>query len=230
MNARKLLLGKLVPTIPAAQHSVGEINGEIELVGHGNSIARMLATADGKVGLVVDGGKVSKLLMEQVAAHLPEVLLQRITGDELVDVRCGVAEFDLEHGTMNVRALALDTDVTKIVGTGSIDLASETLNLTLIPKPQRLSLVALRGPISVRGDLAHPELAVDAGRVAARGFAALVLVAINPALALVALADPGSATDSNCRAITDRRVHRGTRRDRQKRNQYRLHKGIHRIR
>ena len=202
LEVRKLLLGKLLPTIARAENSVGHINGAIELVGRGDSIARMLATADGKVGLVVEGGKISKLLIEQVSLRVPEIVLQHLTGDELIDIRCGVANFNLEHGVMQVGALVLDTDVTEIGGTGSIDLAKETLSLTLIPSPKRLSLFALRGPIYIRGDFAHPDLAFDVGRVGARGVAALLLAAVNPALALIALADPGSGLDSACNALT----------------------------
>ena len=201
LEVRKLLLGKLLPTIARAQNSVGQINGEIEFVGRGDSIAGMLATADGKVGLVVEGGKISKLLMEQVALHVPEMLLQQVTGDELIDIRCGVADFSLEQGVMQVRAMVLDTAVTAIAGTGSVDLGKETLNLTLIPKPKRLSIFTLRGPISVRGDLAHPDVAFDAGHVVVQGLASLVLAAINPALSLIALADPGSESNSACNAL-----------------------------
>jgi len=202
LQVRKLQLGKLLPTVALAQKSVGEINGEIELTGRGDSIAQMLATADGKIGLVVDSGKTSKLLMEEVALHVPEMLLQQIAGDQLIDIRCGVADFSIEHGVMRVRALMLDTDVTEIAGTGSVDLATETLNLQLIPSPKRMSLFALRGPISVRGELSHPDLAFDTGRVGVQGLASLVLAAINPALSLITLADPGSAKESACNALT----------------------------
>jgi AsmA protein len=50
LAVRKLLLAKLLPTVPGAEKSVGHVNGEIELVGQGDSVARMLGTADGKVG------------------------------------------------------------------------------------------------------------------------------------------------------------------------------------
>jgi uncharacterized protein involved in outer membrane biogenesis len=202
LEVRKLQLGKLLPTVALAQKSVGEINGEIELTGRGDSIAQMLATADGKIGLVVDGGKASKLLMEEVALHVPEILLQQIAGDQLIEIRCGVADFSVEHGVMRVRALMLDTDVTEIAGTGSVDLATETLNLTLIPSPKRMSLFALRGPVSVRGELSHPDLSFDRGRVALQGLASLVLAAINPALSLITLADSGSAKENACNAFT----------------------------
>jgi uncharacterized protein involved in outer membrane biogenesis len=202
LDARKLQLAKLLPTIALVQASVGEINGDIELTGRGDSIARMLATADGKVGLVVDGGKVSKLLLEQIALHIPEIVLQHITGDELVDIRCGVAAFDVRHGTMQVTTLVLDTDVIKITGRGSVDLAQESLNLTLIPRPKKMSLFALRGPITVRGELAHPQVSLDTSVTLMRGAAAVALAAINPLLALVPLADPGSGKDSDCTGLT----------------------------
>jgi uncharacterized protein involved in outer membrane biogenesis len=128
------------------------------------------------------------------------VLLQ-ITGDEVIDIRCGVANFNVEHRIMKVDAFLLDTDVTKLAGTGSFDLANETFSLALIPKSKRFSLFALRGPIYVRGDLAQPDLSVDAGRVAVRDFAAVALAAISPALSLVALADPGSGRYSDCNAL-----------------------------
>ena len=201
MEVRKLRLAKLLPTVALAKDSIGEINGEIELVGRGDSVGRMLATADGKVGLIINGGKISKLLMEQVVLHVPEIASLKITGDKLVDIHCGVANFNVERGNMIVDALVLDTEVTRIIGTGSVDLEKETLNLTLIPKAKQMSLFALRGPIYLRGELAHPDLELDAGRVGGRGIAALALGAINPALSLIALADPGSGKDANCSAL-----------------------------
>jgi len=202
LAVRKLLLAKLLPTVPGTEKSVGHVNGEIELVGQGDSVARMLGTADGKVGLVVDGGRVSKRLLEQMALHIPEILLQQIAGDELVDIRCGIADFVVEDGVMQARTLVLDTDVVKVSGTGSTDLAKETLSLTLVPRPKKPSLFALRGAITVHGQLGAPEVSVDTSRTAARGLAALALAAINPALALLPLADSGSGKDSDCVALT----------------------------
>ena len=202
LDARNLLLSKLLPAIPRAEKSVGQIDGRIELVGRGDSIARMLGTANGKVGLVVDGGKISKRLMEQLAMHVPEIVLQQVGGDELIDIRCGIADFSVQHGVMEVKTLVLDTDVAKVSGKGKVDLATETLNLTLVPRPKKFSLLAFKGPISVRGNLAAPELSVDTSRIAARGLAAAALAAINPALSLLALADTGSVKDSDCKALT----------------------------
>ena len=70
---------------------------------------------------------------------------------------------------MRTDALVFDTEVTTIIGTGSIDLGRETLDLTLNPKTKSTSPVALRSPIYIRGSLAKPVVEVDKGKVAMRG-------------------------------------------------------------
>ncbi|MDO8595102.1 MAG: hypothetical protein Q7R45_00610, partial [Sulfuricaulis sp.] len=118
--------------------------------------------------------------------------------DKLVKLRCGVADFDVKEGTMHADALIFDTEVTTIVGTGSIDLGQEKLDLTLNQKTKNTSPVALRSPIYVRGSFAKPDVEVDKGRVAARGLGAIALGILNPLLALIPLIDAGPGKDSDC--------------------------------
>ena len=198
VRARKIFIARLFPTFELNKNSIGQINGEFDLAGSGNSVGRMLASSNGKVGLVVAGGEISKLMMEKVGLHLWEILELKLTGDKLVKLRCGVADFNVKQGNMHADALIFDTEVTTIVGTGSIDLAQETLELTLNQKTKNTSPLALRSPIYVRGSFAAPDVQVDKGRVAARGIGALVLGMINPLLALIPLVDPGPGKDSDC--------------------------------
>jgi uncharacterized protein involved in outer membrane biogenesis len=93
-------------------------------------------------------------------------------------------------------AMVFDTEVT--VGTGSIDLAQEKLDLTLNQKTKNTSPVALRSPIHIRGSFAEPEVEVDKGRVAACALGAIALGAVNPILSLIPLIDAGPGTDSDC--------------------------------
>lgn len=198
IRARKILLAKLFPTIESSKTSIGQLNGDFDLKGQGNSVGRMLATADGRVGLVVANGEISRLMMEKVGLHLWEILQLQVTGDQLIDLRCGVASFDVKQGTMNADALIFDTEVTTIIGTGSIDLAQEKLDLTLNQKTKNTSPLALRSPIYVRGSFANPDVQVDKARVAARGFGAIALGLVNPLLALLPLIDAGPGQDTDC--------------------------------
>lgn len=207
VQAKKILMAKLFPTADLAKTSIGQINGDFDLTGQGNSVGRMLASSSGKMELVVASGKISKLMMEKAGLHLWEILELKIAGDRLVKLHCGVADFDVKEGIMHVDALIFDTEVTTIIGTGSIDLGQETLDLTLNQKTKHTSPLALRSPITIRGSFSKPDVRVDKGRVAARGLGAIALGMVNPLLTLMPLIDAGPGQDSDCgQLVRDTRV------------------------
>ena len=197
VRAKKILIAKLFPTVELSKTSIGQVNGEFDLAGKGNSVGRMLASSSGHVGLVVAGGEISKLMMEKVGLHLWEILALTVTGDRLVKLRCAVADFDVRQGVMQTDALIFDTEVTTIIGSGSIDLGQERLNLTLNQKTKNTSPLALRSPIYIRGSFAKPEAGVDKARVAARALGAIALGLVNPLLVLIPLIDAGPGKDSD---------------------------------
>lgn len=198
---RGMQLAKLLPGVDLNQASIGVMGGEIELSGSGASVGRMLATADGRVSLVAQNGQISRLLMEQVGLHLLEILRFKLTGDESIRLNCLVADFVVAKGVMGTRALVLDTEVNTVVGQGSINLANETLDLTVVPHTKVTSLVALRSPIHVTGPFRQPAIDIDKGKLAARGGGALLLGLLNPLLALVPLFDSGPGLDTDCKAL-----------------------------
>jgi len=198
VRARRVLLAKLFPSVALNKNSIGQVNGQFDLSGTGNSVGRMLASSRGKVGLVVAGGEISKLMMETAGLHLWEILELKVAGDKLVKLRCAVADFAVKDGNMQADALVFDTEITTLIGTGSIDLGQEKLDLTLNQKTKSTSPLALRSPIYVRGSFARPEVSVDKGRVAARAFGAVALGVVNPLLALIPLVDAGPGSDSDC--------------------------------
>lgn len=198
---RGLKLAQLLPGVPLNQASIGLLGGEIELSGRGASVGRMLATAEGRVSLVAQNGLISRLLMEQVGLHLLEILRFNLTGDQTIRLNCLVADFSVAGGVMGTRALVLDTEVNTLVGQGSINLADETLDLTVVPRTKVTSLVALRSPIHVTGPFRQPVVAIDKGKLAARGGGALLLGLLNPLLALVPLFEPGPGVQTDCAGL-----------------------------
>ena len=190
--------GELGLFIDESHIGIGQLNGNFDLTGKGNSVRQMLASSSGKVELVVAGGKISKLMMEKAGLHLWEILELKMAGDRLVKLRCAVAGFDVKQGNMQVNAMIFDTEVTTIIGTGSIDLGDEKLDLTLNQKTKYTSPLALRSPIYVRGSFARPAVEVDKGRVAARALGAIALGLVNPLLTLIPLIDAGPGKDSDC--------------------------------
>ncbi|MDZ7589776.1 MAG: AsmA family protein [Rubrivivax sp.] len=195
---RGLKLSLLLPTVDLSKTSIGQLSGEIDLAGQGASVGRMLATSDGRLSLVAQNGQISRLMMEQVGLHLLEILRLNLTGDQTVALNCAVADFRVSRGVMKAQVLVLDTAVNTLLGSGDIDLAQETLDLTLVPRTKVNSLIALRSPIYVKGPFANPVIEVDTGQVLLRGAGALALGLVNPLLALIPLVEAGPGLDSEC--------------------------------
>ncbi len=206
LKLRRIKLNKLFPLAETTQAGIGEFNGRIDLVGQGNHVAAMLATADGRVGLIIGKGEISKFMMEAAGLHVLEMLQIKLAGDKNIQLNCGIADFTVARGVMKSDTLVVDTDITRIEGTGVIALADETLDITILPKSKKFSLVALRTPIHVAGRFAQPEVSLNKGQLALRGLGAVALGAVNPALSLLLLADTGSETASGCRALIDART------------------------
>ncbi len=198
IRARRILLNQLFPTIELTKTSIGQLNGDFNLTGTGNAVNQMLASADGKVILLVDGGKISKLMMETIGLHLWEMLQLKVTGDKVIELNCAVTDFDVKQGIMKTKVMVLDTPVTTIIGSGDINMAQETLNLDLQPHTKVFSPLALHSPIYIRGKFSEPEVSLDKTKLVLRSTGALILGVINPFLAIIPLVDTGPGKNSEC--------------------------------
>ncbi|ALN79650.1 AsmA family protein [Lysobacter antibioticus] len=198
ITARKLTLAKLVPKVKLAQDAVGKVGGRIALTGNGNSIATMLASSDGNVAVGMGPGQISNLLMEFAGLDLAEILKFKLTQDRKIPIRCAFGDFTVDDGIMTARALAFDTSDTILVGSGTIDLGEEKLDLLIRPRPKDRSLLALRTPLTVTGSFKHPSARPDFKRLGLRGAAAVALGSIAPPAALLATIELGPGKDAGC--------------------------------
>ncbi len=198
IQLRGLQLGKLLPSVAISKTSVGQMAGSIELAGSGASVGLMLGNADGRISLVAQDGQISHLLMEQIGLHLIEIAKLTISGDDNIRLNCAVADFAVARGVMSTRVLVVDTEVTTLIGSGSMDLGHETLDLTIVPHTKNSSLVALHGPVYIRGSFEKPAIALDTTRIAVRTGGAVALGLLNPLLALIPLFDAGPGVSGEC--------------------------------
>ena len=81
------------------------------------------------------------------------IVRSMLSGAEPIAIRCAAAALELGHGRARVRTLVLDTDRTRTLGTGSIDLARESLDLVLTPEAKQSGLFILDRSIRVHGPL-----------------------------------------------------------------------------
>ncbi|GGK12361.1 AsmA family protein [Luteimonas terricola] len=198
IRVRGLALGRLFPDSALVEDAVGKISGDIDIAGSGNSIARMLGSADGEAVLGMGRGEISNLLLELAGLDVYEALKFLIGKDRKVAIHCAFGDFVIEDGLMTARALAFDTSDTIIVGEGTVDLGEEQLDLVLKPRPKDRSILALRSPLVVDGSFRDPGFRPDMGRLGLRGAIALTLASIAPPAALLATLELGPGEDSDC--------------------------------
>lgn len=196
VRARRLDLPKLFPE--GAPESTGRVGGHLQLAGTGNSVAALMGTADGKVGLAMGSGRISNLTLELAGLDIAEALKFLLGKDKVVPVRCGFAAFEVQDGVMKTRAFAFDTTDTLLLAEGEIHLDEERLDLLLRPRPKDMSPLSLRSPLRVRGTLLDPHIRPQGGPLLLRGAAAAALYAIAPPAALLALIETGPGENADC--------------------------------
>lgn len=197
-----LKLEQLFPGFRLSRANAGVIRGRAKLDTAGNSVAQMLAGADGDAALMMEGGSVSELLVRLVNLDVANAIPVLITGDKQLPVRCMVVHLAGTKGHFNAKTLVLDTGKAVVTGSGAVDFAREALDLKLVSRSKGISLAALRGPIRVTGTFEHPKVAPDVTQAVARGVAAVALGWFTGGLgALIPLVDLGGAKDSDCAAL-----------------------------
>src|SRR5262249_40103823 len=70
VRARKIEIGEILNSAKVEKAGIGQIDADFELAGTGNSVAHILGSANGKVGIVVPGGEISAEIMSMVAIDL----------------------------------------------------------------------------------------------------------------------------------------------------------------
>jgi len=202
MSARRLQLKRMFPTVALMQKSSGEADGDVALSGAGNSVAALLGTSNGELKLLVNGGTVSDLLLEEAGLNLANIAADRLFGDKPVTINCVAADFVDKDGLLDTRLFVFDTADATVSIDGTVNLKTEQLDFTMHPHSKGIRILSLRSPLYLRGTLKNPQAGVQKGPLLARaaGAAALGVVAA-PLAALAAMIAPNRDRDQQCAAL-----------------------------
>ncbi len=202
ITARRLQLKQLMPDVQSMQKTLGELNGDADIRGTGNSIAALLGSGNGNLKLLMNDGLISRNLMEILGLNVGNFIVGQIFGDEEVRVNCAAANLDLTNGVARPRIFAFDTENAIINVTGTTSFASEQMDLTIDPESKGIRIITLRSPLYVRGTFKNPSYGVKPGPLIARGAVAAALATlVTPAAALLALISPSEGDANQCRTI-----------------------------
>lgn len=197
-----LQLGELARHENASPAVEGPMRIRVLVKGHGTSLHRAAASAEGTVTAVVPSGSIRASLAELAGMDLRGLGLLAAKNTEQIPIHCAVASFKARDGILSAQSLLLDTDPVLITGEGTIRLDTEAVDLTLHGHPKRMRLIRLRSPLLIHGTLSHPTPAIETGASLAQAAEAVALgVLLTPLASVLAFVDPGLTANSDCAAL-----------------------------
>ncbi|GID03870.1 AsmA family protein [Pseudomonas sp. 008] len=204
LTARKFKLKQLFPSIERMKTSFGELNGDADLVGRGNSVAKLLGTADGNLKMLINDGAISRELMELAGLNVGNYVVGKIFGDKEVKINCAAANFDIKSGLATTQLFVFDTENAIVYIDGTANMATEQLDLTISPESKGWRLISLRSPLYVRGKFIKPDAGVKAVPLMLRGAGMVALgVIAAPAAGLLALIAPSAGEPNQCAPLLE---------------------------
>ena len=204
LTARGFKLKQLFPTFEPMKTSFGELNGDADISGRGNSVAKLLGGANGNLKMLINDGAISRELMELAGLNVGNYVVGKIFGDKEVKINCAAADFDIKTGLATTRLFVFDTENAIIYIDGTANMATEQLDLTVTPESKGWRLISLRSPLYVRGKFIKPDAGVKAVPLMLRGAGMVALgVIAAPAAGLLALVAPSGGEPNQCAPLLE---------------------------
>jgi uncharacterized protein involved in outer membrane biogenesis len=176
----------------------GAIGGRAVLDATGDSIATWLGNGNGGLAIYMSGGNLSALLIDISGLEFGNALLSALGVPRQTNVECFVGDFALTHGLVTTRALVVDTAEALIVGKGTLDLKSQTIDFQAATRSKKFSIGSLPTPLTISGTLKHPSIGVKVAPLVARGGLAVVLGFVAAPLAILPTIDFGTGEVHKC--------------------------------
>lgn len=201
MTAPDLDIGALLRNLDVSDLFVGRASVDAVLAGAGGSVAALLAGLNGEVRILASEGRLQTRAIDTVVGGASAVLGTLVAGTkQWTVVNCAVSSVDIEDGVATSHATLIDTEHSTVAASGTIDLASETLDLIVEPKAKSVTLnVAV--PVHVQGPLADPVYLPETGATL-RKLGGLLGLAVFPPAAIAGLAELGSGDNECMRSAT----------------------------
>ena len=180
IDFRQLQLARLM----AATHTFagdGTVGGAAYLAGTGNSVAEILGHGNGHASFYLqNGADVSALMVDLAGLQLGDAILSALGIPVKTQIQCLVSDFALTDGLVDTKTFLLATKAANILGSGTVNLSTEKLDLALRTEATHFSIGSFSTPINIDGTLKNPSIHPAAGPLAERAVPAIGLGVLFP--------------------------------------------------
>jgi len=163
VDSTGLDLGGLLKEFAGTDILVGHIDVKVDVIGKGSSVRALMAALDGKTSVIGKDGRINNEALETVSTGLLEAMPWAAKADAN-KINCIVSRFDIKGGMASSKALVFDTNGITVLGEGGLNLADETIDMTIETDAKSASLAALAIPVNVGGTFLEPSVAPNIGK------------------------------------------------------------------
>ena len=141
---------------PMGDAASGPLASQLRLEGSGRTIRQALAHSNGTIGVVGGTGVINRRAALFLASDAGRALFEG--KDQTTSLRCAIGHFGVRNGVATADTLILDTAVSRSDGSGTIDLGTEQIALSLPGRPKLEHAVKLDVPVRLVGTLSEPDV------------------------------------------------------------------------
>jgi hypothetical protein len=134
----------------------GQLSLAADLKSRGRSSREMAANLSGEFGAAIEHGRVQRGV-EMIASDALDLLLTAPAKNSFTDLNCMASRLDFAKGAGTIQIFYLDTPGLRARAYGSINLASEKVDIVIKPESKR-RLFGRSSPVRIKGQLNDPSV------------------------------------------------------------------------
>jgi uncharacterized protein involved in outer membrane biogenesis len=158
----KIDLDRLLTDLKITGDVEGKANISIDVSGRGSSVRAIMASLGGRAGLLMGKGRMKDSFLQSMLGGSGQLLSRILDRGKkgYTAVECAVADFTIRKGVATAKALYLDLDSRGVIGSGTVNLGKERLNLTIDPRnKKKIGKPVL--PVRITGTFLAPKYKID---------------------------------------------------------------------
>ncbi|UIJ45908.1 AsmA family protein [Sphingomonas cannabina] len=181
--------------------TTGTLKARIKMTGTGNSVRDSLATANGRIAVIMPKGTLwtrnVQLSELDIGTFVQKMFEKKLK--EPVQINCGLIGFTVRNGVAAADPILIDTRKNVVLGRGGFSFRNESIDLAVRADAKKFSLFSGQSPVAVGGYFARPSIDPITPELLARSGAGLGLgLAASPLAAVIAFVDIGDAKAADC--------------------------------
>jgi AsmA family protein len=162
LNAQGLDFGVLFGDPNNKTRLPKDVTLKVDLTGAGADMRGFLGSANGSIELTTGPAVIDSAFAEVLGKSLFTAIIPNFGESHGAHIICSVLDLTVTSGKARSTALVIDGKHVVVGGGGAIDLATEQIDVMLLPTAKDMTLAPLVAPVHLTGALSDPKVVGDA--------------------------------------------------------------------